>query len=157
PAAEHSVLLHQSIAFSGLPLSFLDPFDVTIYTNSLIVPADDGTPYPSYNPVYAGDVARTQTRTIYIQGMAMLPDMAYTIADWASGAENCLPNVANDPYDCHNYKTHIGWLNSNHFLPQSRKWYEHLHSIALDRAAACKNAYLTTPPGHRDRFDRYFK
>jgi hypothetical protein len=157
PLAEHAVLLGFSMTYAGLPLALKDPFDLDLFTTAEMVIADDGTAYPTFNPRFLGAVARKQTRTLYIVGMAMLPDMAYTIADWASGAENCLPNLANDPFDCHNYPTHIGWLNSNHFLPQSRKWYEHLHAIALDRAAACKATHDTTPLAQRDRFENYFK
>jgi hypothetical protein len=90
--------------------------------------------------------------------MADLPDMAYTLWDWASGSELCPPDPANpDPQDCHNYETHIGWLNSNHMLPQSRRWYEHLHALALARAAACKQAHDAIPAEHRPRFERWLR
>src|SRR5262249_11813355 len=39
---------------------------------------------------------------------------------------------------CHAFKTHMGAVNSNHFLPQAQAFYAYYHQLALGRAAACK-------------------
>jgi uncharacterized membrane protein len=85
--------------------------------------------------------------------MANLPDFGYSLWDFATGFESCPPDPAQEPVECHDWKTHMGWLNSNHFLPQSRRHYEHLHALAVGRAAECKAVHDALPgPTERERF-----
>src|SRR5262249_27544848 len=41
------------------------------------------------------------------------------------------------PKACHNFRTHMGAANSNHFLPQAGQAYRHYHKIALQIASEC--------------------
>ena len=39
---------------------------------------------------------------------------------------------------CHDFASHMGPVNANHFLPQAQGFYARYHALALGRAAACK-------------------
>lgn len=70
--------------------------------------------------------------------VTQLPDMSYSLQDWARANSDCpLDEGELDGDACHNFMGHLGALNSTHFLPQARDWYMHLHGIALERAEAC--------------------
>jgi hypothetical protein len=134
PLAEHRRLLELSLELAGLPAALRDPFELTVYTGSEILEAPV---YTTIRPVPTG-AERERVRELTIQMMANLPDFSYTLWDWASGNELCPPDPGNpSALDCHNYETHIGWLNSNHMLPQARHWYGYLHGLAIERAQAC--------------------
>jgi hypothetical protein len=151
PLAEHRLLLVESLQMAGLPASLQDPFSLTVYTGSETLEAAGGV-YDSIRPVLTG-AALEQTRTLTVPMMANMPDFAYTLWDWASGNELCPPDPSNpNALDCHNYETHIGWLNSNHMLPQARHWYGYLHGLALERAGACKDLSDSLEQAHRERF-----
>jgi uncharacterized membrane protein len=142
--SEHRAILDYTLRIAGLPASFLESFELTVYTSGDALQA--GSPpdvrnYTSVRPVR--ELPRLiRTRETSIASMANLPDFSYTLWDWASGNETCPPDRANpDAPDCHIYKTHVGWLNANHFLPMAERWYQHLHGIALQRAAQCRDAY----------------
>ncbi len=70
--------------------------------------------------------------------VTQLPDMSYSLQDWARANSDCPLDEADlDGDSCHNFLGHLGALNSTHFLPQAQDWYMHLHGIALERAEAC--------------------
>lgn len=56
---------------------------------------------------------------------------------------------------CHEYFPHIGMLNSNHMVPQARRFYDHYHRLALQRAAQCATVFDDLSAAHRDRFRPY--
>jgi len=155
PRAEHRALLDRSLEISGLPAAFRQPFSVVTFTSDEPLSGPDGTPYLSIRPVKI-EPDRRRIRDLSIPGFANLPDFSYTLWDFAAGNEACPPDPANaDPLDCHNYETHIGWLNANHMLPQARRWYEHLHAIALELAAECRTTAEAIPPGLRERYQGF--
>jgi hypothetical protein len=158
PRAEHRRLLEMSLDVSGLPLLLKEEFDLKVFVDELQkVRTDEDVEYASIRPALLGPT-KAETRTVTIQMFANLPDFSYTLWDWASGNERCPPDASNtDPFDCHNYETHIGWLNSNHMLPQSRRWYEHLHALAMERAEKCKVEYDRTPAEDLDRMRPYLE
>jgi len=162
PRAEHRAILERTLELSGLPAAFRDPFVLTVYTSgqpiSATVKVGEGLQtftHESIRPLRI-EANRTRTRELTIQGMASTPDFSYALWDWASGNELCPPDPGNaDAVDCHNYETHIGWLNSNHMLPQSRRFYEHLHGLAVARAKQCKAVHDEIPEADRERFQGY--
>jgi plastocyanin len=161
PRSEHRAILERSLEISGLPSELQAPFDLTVFTSGEVISATvlvDKTPktftHESIRPLRV-DANRIRTRETTIQAMATLPDFSYTLWDWAAGNELCPPEAGTDAVDCHNYETHIGWLNSNHMLPQSRRFYEHFHRLALDRAAQCRAAHDEIPEDQRERFRPY--
>jgi hypothetical protein len=165
PDNEHRALLERTLALSGLPGAFAEDFDVVVFTSGETLEATvltnplTGTSatfrHESIRPVRLR-AQRKRTRTVSIPMMASLPDFSYTLWDWASGNETCPPDPTNrDAVDCHNYETHIGWLNSNHMGTQAERFYEHLHALALQRAAQCKRFADDVPALALPRFDRY--
>jgi hypothetical protein len=151
PSDEHRQLWERTVRLAGLPA--LDPtvgptplasseFTLRIFTADALVAGGTGTALPTQTPVRFADTERLQFRTMSIGEFAQLPDFGYGLWDWATGLETCpldsaLPHPA--PLDaCHEFKTHMGAVNSNHFLPQARAFFAYYHQLALDRAAACK-------------------
>jgi hypothetical protein len=92
----------------------------------------------SLKPVNFIDAKRTQQRTMSFPEFAQLPDHAYSLWDWALGNETCPLGDSTPAVACHEFKTHMGPVNSNHFAPQSAFFYEYYHDLALARAADCK-------------------
>jgi hypothetical protein len=114
-----------------------------------------GLTYDSVKPVDFG-AERTRTRTMSVPEFAALPDFSYSLTDWVTGNEGCDPYSDTDFERCHQFTTHMGALNSSHFVPQSRRFYEHYHLLALDRAAACaalEDSLEAAQPGAADRFE----
>jgi len=148
---EHSALLALSLSLSGLPSSVGDVLELEVHAAAADVTAGPRT-YDSVRPVRIGS-ERVQTRSLSVSMMASLPDFSYTLWDWASGNEHCPPDPGNESaLDCHNYETHIGWLNSNHMLPQAQRWYAYLHSLAVRRAAECARVANRLSGPQRARF-----
>ena len=118
-----------------------DQFDLDVFT------ADDpvdvaGTPMPTYTPVAFFDASRVQRRTTSAPEFAQLPDFGYALWDWATGLETCpldaaLPQPA-AAGPCHDFSTHMGAVNSNHFLPQAQAFFAYYHALAVGRAGACR-------------------
>jgi hypothetical protein len=152
PQAEHRRLLELSLGLAGIPEALQDPFDLVVYTGSETLEAAGGS-YTTIRPVRI-DAEREQERRLAVPMMANLPDFSYTLWDWASGNELCPPDPGNPSgLDCHNYESHIGWLNSNHMLPQARHWYGYLHSVAVERAQACAGVASRFEGAQRTRFE----
>jgi hypothetical protein len=153
PRNEHRALLALTMAAAGLPAELQEPFTLRVFTRDETLPGG----VPTLRPVFA-DAARVRERTTTIPAMADLPDMAYTLWDWATGNERCPPDPSStDAQDCHDYETHIGPLNANHWPPQSRRWFEHLHALALGRARACKEVHDRLGAADRTRFAPYLR
>jgi hypothetical protein len=117
-------------------------FTLQVFAKDDIVPDGTGAQVPTLTPVRFADAERAPSRTMTPSEFAQLPDFGYSLFDWATGFETCpldsaLPAAA--PLDaCHDFSTHMGAVNSNHFLPQAQAFYILYHRLALDRAAACK-------------------
>ena len=176
PRAEHRAFFQRTLELSGLPVDFQLPYELTVFsaTNRLtarirefpVVPDTGviGEPvfathqHESVAPVRRG-ATRRRVRAGSIPGMANLPDFSYTLWDWASGNEHCPPDPANfDAVDCHNYETHIGWLNSNHMLPQARKFLRTpAPAGARQGAAAASSVFDAIPALQLQRFAPYVR
>lgn len=153
PQSEHRRLFERTLELAGLPMSLRETFELTVHADDATLSGEEGRSYQSIRPVRSG-ARHIVRRELSVQAMANLPDNSYTLWDWASGNEICPPDRGNaDALDCHNYETHIGWLNANHMLPQSQLFYEHLHRLALDRAKECKLIHDELLPPERARFD----
>jgi hypothetical protein len=107
-----------------------DPVNLQVFTST-------STGAQSVMPAPFASANRVAARGFGISEMAQLPDLSYALWDWASGNETCPPAAGLSAKDCHDYKTRLGPLNSTHFLPQARFAFQHLHSIALTKAAHC--------------------
>ena len=94
-----------------------------------------GGSFPTVSPYPFAEADVLATREYAIAEMTQLPDLSYSLWDWSMGNETC-PIDASVPTDsCHDFAKHTGAVNSNHFLPQARRFYEFYHDLALSRAA----------------------
>lgn len=122
---EHGRLLSQAMVYAGLPVDLSGRLDYWVDENEF--------------PALLSNVEMLKTREYNLRGMSGLPDHSYSIWDWASGNLTCpigAPFSAS-PTRCHTFKTHMGAVNANHFMPQSQRTYEHYHNLALNRARQC--------------------
>lgn len=137
PSDEHRQLFEQTRAQAGLPLAVSDPQTLTVFTSSATVDIG-GTPAPTLQPAPFEQTTRTQARTFTVPELAQLPDFSYALWDWASGHETCPLADGTDATLCHDFASHMGPVNSNHFVPQSQRLYARIHALALARAAECR-------------------
>jgi hypothetical protein len=93
-----------------------------VETASLLLPDDWGA------------VEGVDDRATALTMFANLPDISYSVADWAMGNERCpldYSAVDVDPNLCFYFRGWMGALNSSHFPPQSHRAYSWYHDIAL--------------------------
>ncbi len=137
PSDEHRQLFEQTREQAGLPAALSMPQTLDVFTTSATVDIA-GTPQPTLRPASFEQTTRTRTRTFTIAELSQLPDFSYALWDWASGHETCPLNDGTDATLCHDFASHMGPVNSNHFVPQSQRSYARAHALALARAAECK-------------------
>ena len=95
------------------------------------VTALDGFSTTSVSPTPFAEANSLADRQYAIGEMAQLPDLSWALWDWAMGNEPC-PIAPGTPSDsCHDFASHMGALNSNHFLPQAKRFYEYYHELAM--------------------------
>ncbi len=141
PSDEHRQLWEATVARSGVRADLAsNDFTLDVFAADDVVAEGTGQSIPTLTPVAFDDAERAHPRTMSAAEFAQLPDFGYALWDWATGFETCplgLPGPT--PLDaCHAFKTHMGAVNSNHFLPQAQAFYAYYHRLALGRAAACK-------------------
>jgi hypothetical protein len=139
PSDEHRQLWQTTVNRSGVLFRLAaGDFMLDVFAAADVVPDGAGHSIPTLTPVPFDQAARSHMRTMSAAEFAQLPDFGYSLWDWATGFETCpLPIAA--PLDaCHEFRTHMGAVNSNHFLPQAQAFYAYYHQLALARAAACK-------------------
>jgi hypothetical protein len=135
--SEHSVIFADALSRSGLPPRLAEPFTLRTFADDRALIGDvTGAGFDSVAPVRLGADVVVQ-RTMTIAEFAALPDFSFSLYDWISGNERCDPYASTGDERCHQFKTHMGSINSSHFVPQSQRFYEHYHLLAMDRAAAC--------------------
>ncbi|MFL5355713.1 hypothetical protein [Archangium sp.] len=135
---EHRQLWELTREKAGLPGEASATLHLRVFTSSTPLNVD-GQQLTSLLPVPFAETARVQTRAISPGELAQLPDFSYALWDWATGHETCpLQGVGADAVQCHDFATHMGPVNSNHFLPQAGRFYAHYHGLALARAKECK-------------------
>lgn len=135
---EHRQLWELTREKAGVPAEASATQRLRVFTSSTPL-AVDGQQLTSLQPVPFAEAARVQVRAITPGELAQLPDFSYALWDWATGHETCpLPGAGVDATQCHDFASHMGPVNSNHFLPQGARFFAHYHALALARARECK-------------------
>jgi hypothetical protein len=138
---EHRQLWERTRELAKLPPSASADFSLDVFTDDRRIDVA-GTLTPTLEPVAFFDAALVQTRTMSAGEFSQLPDFGFALWDWVTGLETCpldpaLPQPA-APGPCHDFTTHMGTVNSNHFLPQAQVFFAYYHQLALGRAAVCR-------------------
>ncbi|MFZ5471980.1 MAG: hypothetical protein ACOZIN_21335, partial [Myxococcota bacterium] len=145
---EHRQLWEQTRVLAGLPDAASSTRRLRVFTSSATVAIAGASP-TSLIPVAFEQSERAQTRAFSVGELAQLPDFSYALWDWASAHETCpLDGAGVGPDECHDFASHMGPVNSNHFLPQAQRFYAHYHAMAVARAAECRSmrdALTATP------------
>jgi len=136
PSDEHRALYEATRVLAGLPAAASAPFTLDTFTGDDPVNLN-GQPAKSFAPVDFGGAMHVTPRTTTAGEFAQLPDFSYALWDWVTGNEQC-PLGPIPAQDCHDFATHMGPVNSNHFPPQSQIFYTYYHALAMFRADACK-------------------
>ena len=141
PPNEHAQLLEHAMRWAGLPEGLISgAFKLKVYIdkNSKV----EGSDLDSWMPVSFLNANSNTWRWFTIPGFAALPDHSYALWDWAESNETCpngtALNEGTTAQECHNFTSHMGAVNSNHFPPQAGENYKWYHKLATDRAAECK-------------------
>lgn len=138
PLDEHRAIFERTLRLAGLPSSLSSTVRLRVFTDGHTV-FDGRAQVPTLTPAAFESTRAAATRAFTIGELAQLPDFSYALWDWATGNEQCaLTGVSNDAVDCHGFATHMGPVNANHFVPQSREFYIAGHRRALARAAVCR-------------------
>jgi hypothetical protein len=137
PSAEHEIIWEHTRPLAGLPASVSAPVQLDVFTGSATVPTAAGA-LPTLTPAPFAAATRVRRRELTIGELAQLPDFSFALWDWALGNETCPLGDGADAITCHDFRTHMGPVNSNHFLPQARTFYAHYHALALGRGEACR-------------------
>ena len=146
---EHAWIWDVSADRAGLPSSLVDDMELKTYIKPEELGVEDFT---SIRPRREG-VEKTLTRTLRASEMTQLPDMSFSLWDWAMGNEVCPLDENLDVQECHRFDKHMGGLNSSHFLPQSEGFYRWYHDLALARAEQCAQAHDELAGLYPDRPD----
>lgn len=142
--AEHALIWQRTREHAGLPSALDQTFVVSNWSMAASVSDASGDFATVANAPL--DIAEThQAREVRIAPFAQLPDKAYTLWDWASGNEGCPPTGTEMFEGCHGFEQHMGWLNSNHFMPQSEQLFFQLHHSAVARARECAQLATALP------------
>ncbi len=139
---EHRRVLELAIQQAGLPAAVLETVNLPVLANSEgfnVYGANGAT--PTIAPRTPSGAFRAVYRSYAIDEVAQLPDFSFALWDWAYGNESCplspLPNPFDEEQMCHQFSSHMGATNSNHFPPQSDTWFGYYHDLAMSRAAEC--------------------
>lgn len=132
---EHVDLYAKSLAAAGFDTG--QSFELPAFG-----PGETVEGYDSLQPPSAwSEVGFAGTRTLNAQMFANLPDISYSLGDWALGNEVCpVTDVARGELTtarCHLFAGLMGALNSSHFPPQNKAAHAWYHQLALDNAARC--------------------
>lgn len=134
---EHRRLWELTREQAGLPAEVSLTKTLTVFTSDAQVDLG-GAQGGTLIPAPFSDVTRVAYRSYSVGEFTQLPDFSYALWDWASGHETCPLEGASSLADCHDFAAHMGPVNSNHFVPQSRRYYTHYHQLALARANECR-------------------
>ena len=88
-------------------------------------------------------------QTVTLEEFAELADFSFSLWDRFSGNETCPIGDDLASESCHGLKTHMGAVNSNHFLPQAYDAYRHYHELAMQHAKTCQEASEAMSPENR--------
>lgn len=153
PSDEHRQLFIKTVESTGVPAALLDPLQIKLFVGNDQVTVN-GTQQVSYLPPTFDAVTGFRNRERQADEFTQLPDFGYSLYDWALGFETCPVDSQVAADACHDFQGHLGALNSNHFPPQSQKFFAHYHQLALERAGECMQLH-TDVAGQGDRFQQY--
>jgi hypothetical protein len=110
----------------------------------------------TYVPQAFADFGAHASRAIFLPELAQLPDVSYSVWDWAAGNEVCpiggmdgqdTPGVPKafssagsgqfDVNNCHDFGRLMGALNSSHFKFAAQEYWGYYHSLAKLRMKQC--------------------
>jgi hypothetical protein len=158
---EHSLIALQAMLWAGIPTALAeDPFVLRYFSDGQ--PAPDAA-YQSVQPAgpggmrmginVTGTLAQAQRR-VSLAEFAHVPDWSWSLSDYLKGNEHCPVRnnrLAPDEIDaCHDFASHMGIANSNHFAPQNKAMYELYHRLAVKAARRCSRmeAAMEQTPAH---------
>jgi hypothetical protein len=157
PLDEHRRLWEEARIRAGLPEAVSANVTLTVFTSSSTVGVGAQT-LTSLQPVAFSAAQSVQMRVFTPGELTQLPDFSYALWDWALGHETCpLSGVGVTAEKCHDFATHMGPVNSNHFVPQAGLFYAHYHALALSRAQACRGMKEAVGAANEARFDEYLR
>lgn len=157
---EHAYIAHEALTRAGLT-AFVD--NKTPLFSSFTNGKTFASGIASIAPAAPGaQFARAKRWTNALSELAEVADTSYSLSDFLLGNEHCLvpdafPSKAgrnewrDDPTfvnACHAFASHMGAVNSTHFVPQAQSVYELYHQIAASIARRCtkmKAAFDATP------------
>ena len=149
----HRALWERTRELAGLPATVSTNMRLRVFTSSATVEVD-GQQLPTLVPAAFQDATRAQSRTVSVGELAQLPDFSFALWDWGTGHESCPLGDATPALSCHDFGSHMGSVNSNHFLPQAHEFFAYYHGLALARAGNCK-AMRDRLSAAGGRFDSY--
>jgi hypothetical protein len=144
-AGEHATIWLRTRDLSGLPAAVDAPFTVRTAVGNARADV-----FASFQGQPLNQAVDVQTRIMEVAVFAQLPDFSYALWDWAAGNESCPPADSSGFAECHEFLNHMGWLNSNHFLPQAGQAFARYHGLALSRALECQRLGTTLSMGQRE-------
>jgi hypothetical protein len=152
---EHRRLWEMTREKAGLPAQVSATRTLTVFTGAGVVDLGS-TSVPTLVPVSFETAERVAYRSYSVGEFSQLPDFSWALWDWASGHETCPLDGATSIAECHDFASHMGPVNSNHFVPQSREYYTRYHQLALARAAECRAVSLRLAAAS-GRFDDFMR
>ncbi len=130
---EHALIFEEASASSGVPSEALQDFTVSTLVSADMLP---GELLRSIDPLLTSGTEGYE-RTLRASEMTQLPDMSFTLWDWARGNQICPLSSSLDVQACHGFTAYMGGLNSSHFAPQSEAFYVWYHDLALEQSQYC--------------------
>jgi hypothetical protein len=146
---EHAFIFEDAVKASGVPKEATDPMALSWSVANKVLPGE--LALFSTDPVLGG--SNTVKHTIRASEMTQLPDMSFSLWDWARGNEVCPLGDQIEDNLCHGFQAYLGGLNSSHFLPQSEGFYVWYHDLALQQAQYCSEMQYEASLAGRDEFE----
>ena len=133
---EHGRIWRETINVAGIPDVINRPFSLRAVTDGAVIRIDDQD-HQTLMPVQNLHAQALASQTVSLEEFAELADFSFSLWDRFSGNETCPIGDDLESKACHGLKTHMGAVNSNHFLPQAYDAYLHYHGLAMAHAAKC--------------------
>ena len=130
--SEHMHIWDRIVSSMGLPEHLTAPVTLRVPTlDAMVEGVQTVQPHPF------ATTERLAERVYAIGEMTQLPDLSYSFWDWVLGNEYCPIGPWRSVRACHSFTTHMGTLNSSHFLPQAESFFRYYHKLAVERAGVC--------------------
>lgn len=164
--SEHYLLARAAANFAGLSATTIfDPLWVRYPSRNALLasprdldsagrvlthplPNQDPSPYlvgQAWTPASDLPTSTQAKRSVSLLEMAQVPDFSSSLADWASGNEQCPISGTDGAFSsdvpqsqvCHQFRMMLGAVNATHFAPLNRQTWKYYHSLALQRMSEC--------------------